>query len=157
MIQRIQSIYLFVAAVCLFAVLFVPIWGQVLAENGQKALLDAWQMKVSNVEGESESQSTILIAILTILSGALSLLSVFLYNNRMMQMRVVLLNTLFMCAVLGAAVYYTYPGNTMVSKTGSETYHIGYYLPGIALILNFLARRAIIRDEKLVQSSNRMR
>lgn len=136
MIQRVQTIYLLLAAgvsggVCMF----VP-YG--LDHNG--ASLFPYQNPV--------------IFGLFIFSAVVSLITVFLYQNRKLQFVLNRGNIILNFILLGVFVYWslTLSGETFVSEKG-----IGMFLPIISIVLLVFANKAIKRDEDLVKSVDRLR
>jgi hypothetical protein len=61
-----------------------------------------------------------------------------------------------MAATVGSAFYFA---NQLIRSHDivSQQYSLGLYLPVVAVIANFLANRFIMRDEKLVRDSDRLR
>jgi len=96
--------------------------------------------------------------LLNILAGILSLISIFLYRNRVMQMKLVRL-AIFLDVILIALIFFIY-GQIVERTLGvSPNYldEIGVYFPLIMLVFLLLANRFIIRDERLVRSADRLR
>ena len=81
----------------------------------------------------------------------LSLLTTFLYNNRVLQMKLGKINMLitFGLFVFAAYLYYTVIDIALISG--------GLLVPVIVIVLLFLANKNILKDEKLVRDSNRLR
>ncbi|PSR57255.1 DUF4293 domain-containing protein [Adhaeribacter arboris] len=163
MIQRIQSVFLFLIAVALICLLFLPIWSKTDA-NGQEYVLNAFSLAAANtvnVTGTTTatvSKSTIVIAILAILAALVALYEIFQYKNRLTQMKLGFLNTLLLAGLMGSCFYYvSYVGEEIVKTPGRGEYQAGFYLPLLALALNALANRFIRRDEQLVRSVDRLR
>ncbi|QMU27358.1 DUF4293 domain-containing protein [Adhaeribacter radiodurans] len=162
MIQRIQSVFLFLIAVALICLLFLPIWSKTDA-NGQEYVLNAFSLAASNTPSTGNtmatvSKSTIAIAILAILAALVALYEIFQYKNRLTQMKLGFLNTLLLAGLMGSCFYYvSYVGEEIVKTPGRGEYETGFYLPLLALALNALANRFIRRDEQLVRSVDRLR
>ncbi|MBK0403445.1 DUF4293 domain-containing protein [Adhaeribacter sp. BT258] len=160
MIQRIQSVFLLLIALCMIAFLFLPIWSKTDAETGVTATLTAFsltQTAAAGTETASTSTSTIALTILAIMAAAVALYEIFQYKNRLTQMKLGMLNTLLLAALLGTSVYYAYyVGEEMIKGVPGER-EAAFYLPFLALLLNALANRFIRRDEQLVRSVDRLR
>jgi len=165
MIQRIQTVFLFLLALAVIAMLFLPLWSKTDAATGETVVLTAFHLEsqVLNEQGEISgagslpSKSSIAIGLLAIAAAVIALLEIFKFRNRLTQMKLGLLNTLVLAALLGTTFYYAaYAGNEMVTGT-DYTYHAGFYMPMLALLLNALANRFIKRDEDLVRSADRLR
>ncbi|MEO5684961.1 MAG: DUF4293 domain-containing protein [Chitinophagaceae bacterium] len=140
MIQRIQSIWLFLAAVAAFFTLkFSFFSGNMLGPDA-----------VTKTFTYLTATSKLGILICTIAVGVAALISVFLYKNRKLQIRVTLAAMLL--SLLTILLYY------------NETRHFaeGNYdltaLIALSIPLFFiLALRGIYKDQKLVKSLDRLR
>lgn len=174
MIQRIQSLLLVGAAIVMILMLFFPIWEEQSATLNQETTLDAYTLTLSSMEEEAaveptagaqeeqteiaeiqQEESSIVIAILSIVSAITAFYATFLFKKRKTQIKLGLLNYLLMLAVLGSSWYYAYEGEAFIPGEGS--YDIGFIIPAIAILLNFFAIRYIRKDEKLVRSVDRLR
>jgi hypothetical protein len=137
MIQRIQTIYLFVAFVVTGIIpFFIPLWTMA---NGSPYYF---------------MQNQIYVVVLG-LSTTLSLLSIVSYKKRQNQFVIGRLNIILNLILLGLFVYRSLnvSGETLaVSEKG-----IGMFLPIVAIVLLVLANKAIKKDEDLVKSVDRLR
>ena len=88
------------------------------------------------------------------MSALLSIVTIFLFNNRKLQFVLGRLNILTNLFLLGVLVYLslTLSGEAAVSEKG-----IGMFLPIIIIVLLVIANKAIKRDEDLVKSVDRLR
>ena len=144
MIQRIQSIYLLVAAAFSGGLIFVfAIW--TLSTDKTMFALDFLK---------EESISLNSIPVLFLGSALLSLISIFLFKNRQTQFVVNRINILINLFLLGMLIYLSLnlPGEASVSEKG-----IGMFLPILVILLLVIANRAIKKDEDLVKSVDRLR
>lgn len=162
MIQRIQTVFLFLAAVVMVAFLFLPIWGKVDFEAGELINLNAFQLVYTqeNEAGEEviiSVKETYWISIAAILAAAVALFSIFQYKNRLRQIQLGALNALLMGATIGLSFYYSTLGDKMMPTEYPGEYKVGFYVIIAALLFNMLANRFIRKDEKLVRSANRIR
>lgn len=135
MIQRIQSLYLFIASLVTLAwLMFVPIW--------------------NDVEGLFFGMDFIPTALLGTASIILSLVSIFLFKTRLKQFILGRINILINFLTIGFFVYWTLilPGEMRISEKG-----IGIFLPIISIVFIALANKAIKKDEDLVKSADRFR
>ncbi|WP_205504229.1 DUF4293 domain-containing protein [Rufibacter psychrotolerans] len=155
MIQRVQSVFLFLIVVAMVTMFFVPIWAKTNPADNQEYVLNAY--KLGPVEGAASS-NTIVIAILAGVAGLIALYEIFQYKSRLTQMKLGMLNSLVMAALMGCAFYFSsYVGEDLVKTTTQGEYLSGFYLPAVGLFLNVLANRFIKRDEDLVRSMDRLR
>jgi len=136
MIQRIQSLYLFIS-ILIMGALFV--WfPTITAEDGTVII----------------QRSEPLVFGLIFLSIILSSISVFSFKKRQTQFVLNRLNIISNFVLLGVFVYrsLTLSGGTLVSEKG-----IGVFVPIISIVFLVLANKAIKRDEDLVKSADRLR
>ena len=136
MIQRIQTVYLLLAAIVSGGLVFtVSLWSGV--DGNQVMVVDELNYFIAFM-----------------VSAALSLIAIFLFKNRKLQTVISRLNILLNLILLGVFVYrsLTMSGGTAVPEKG-----IGMFLPIISIVFLVLANRAIRRDEQLVKSADRFR
>lgn len=92
--------------------------------------------------------------VLLIVVAATSVINIFRYNTRMRQSRHCLVTMMLLLAWVGlfAVLSNKYAGE-------GDTLHVAFAscLPLIALIFQWLARRGILHDEKLVKAADRIR
>ena len=156
MIQRIQTVFLLLLAICMLALLGLPLWHENDPKTGQSVELTAFHLTKTAPTAGTDS-NTILIGILAIASAALAIYEIFQFKNRLTQMKLGMLNTLLIAGTLIAVVYYAYSvGENIIPATEGER-DFGFYMPFAALILNAIANRFIRRDEQLVRSVDRLR
>lgn len=147
MIQRIQTLYLLISVI-LVAFLMVLPFGEILADgliyqfNIQGILLD-------NVINKSGVALAVLVGIIVVLH-CYAILN---FKNRTRQIRVVVVSILGLLGVVGLFYYFTY-----FSFNGSKvSFRMGAVFPLVAIILDYLAIRAIGKDEALIRSIDRIR
>lgn len=136
MLQRIQTIYLFIAALISgVLIFFVSLW--------------------RNEAGEPVYVEDVILALVLFLGSAvLSFITIFLYKNRKLQFVLGRVNILLNFILLGVFVYWslTIPGEMEISEKG-----IGMFLPVLSIVFLVLANKAIKKDEDLVKSADRFR
>lgn len=166
MIQRIQTVFLFLLVMAMVSMLFLPLWSKTDATTNETVVLTAWSLKSHflNAQGESASpgdlpgQGSLVIGLLAIAAAVIALYEIFQFKSRLTQMKLGLFNTLVLAALLGTSFYFAaYVGNDMVQANNGGDYEAGFYMPVLALLLNALANRFIKRDEDLVRSVDRLR
>lgn len=154
MIQRIQTLYLFIAAVLVLIVNFFPVAHVHIGQGFYT--LSSLGVEASGVDPFSGSNVWMWIgSAFNVLGFVLVVLAIFGYKNRIGQMR----RCVF--AILAIVAYYVFLGVeiwSLNSVTGVFP-ELGLWgeCPLIAIILIFLAGRAIKRDEDLVRSMDRIR
>lgn len=152
MIQRIQSVYLLLVAILSGVALCLPLGHFHAAANGlEEATFRT--LGVSAVDGTG--QSTWGLFCILLLSAIVSFVTIFLFRNRMLQVRMVIFSSLLIVGfyiVFGLFLYVL-----------SDQYTHGFSvavplcLPMVCLILHYLAFRAIYRDEVMVRAADRLR
>ncbi len=151
MIQRIQSIYLLLIAV-LSAVALCTSVGRFVQDGVlQGELYNLW---LTQIDGLHDFTAWALFALLLPVS-IFSLLAIFLFRRRMIQVRL----TIF-CGLLLVGYYIALPVFVwLLSQRLDSSFTVSWTaaLPAIALILDYLAFRAIMADELLVRSLDRLR
>ncbi len=158
MIQRVQSVFLFLVSVAMVSVLFLPIWHK--QGQTQTAELDAYKMIITGAQADAggvTTTNTYYIAILAGLAALVALYSIFQFRNRLTQIKLGALNSLLIGFALVAAWYFSNTGNKLVEPDQTGEYLSGFYMPVVALLCNLLANRFIKRDEDLVRSADRLR
>jgi hypothetical protein len=167
MIQRIQSVFLLILVIAMVCILFLPLWEKTNPQTGEQVVLTAFSLlaqplalpdSASAAAASGLSQNTMAIAGLAIIIALVALYEIFQYKNRFTQIKLGLLNSLLLAALLGTIFYYSsYVGDELVKTTEPGDYQAGFYLPVLGLIVNSLANRFIKRDEDLVRSVDRLR
>lgn len=142
MIQRIQSLYLFLVVVlgallCAFAPISYLQFGA--AELIKLTTFTYWPL-----------------AVITIAIPLLALVNIFLFKKRILQARINVINV-FLClgyyAILAWFVFY-------LKKTADvEKFYVGVWacVPLVQLVLSLMATRRILKDEALVRAADRIR
>lgn len=157
MIQRVQSLFLLVAAAVAIAVLFIPI-GNIIDSTGFSMYqYDAFSLKKEGIG----IMSTLYIAILWGVSAILSIVTIFMYKNRALQVRLNGVNMLVMLAAL-ITMLYIYPNFVFEKRqfvTSSTVLDFNRIIlislvPAVSL---YLANMFIKKDEKKVRAADRLR
>ena len=163
MIQRVQTIFLFLAAAFMIAMVFVPLWEKTDVEANEKVSLTALELVHEKMDLNTGSitiikkTDTYYIAGLAILSALFALISIFKYGNRLTQMKIGALNSLIIGASLGVSAYFILDAEEVYFPQIQSNYLPGFYFTAAALFFNALANRFIRKDEKLVKSADRIR
>ncbi|MBC7921114.1 MAG: DUF4293 domain-containing protein [Ferruginibacter sp.] len=157
MIQRVQTIFLFLIVIGMGTCLFSTSWLET-GQSGEQATLTAFQLEARRAGTVISSLPVYYIAILAVLAAGVAAYSAFQYRNRLLQIKLGTLNSLLMAALLGCIMYFsTQVGEGLVNPALQGRYATGLYAVILALICNMLANRFIRRDEQLVRSADRMR
>lgn len=152
MIQRIQSVYLLVITILLITALCLPV-GSFVETNGVIAgVLKPLGLKMTN----GDFQSTWGAFGILLLSSVISFCTIFLYRNRMLQVRM----TVFAGILLIGYYVVSWVFILMLKKTlDVVSFQCGWALclPAISIVFDYLAFRAIYRDELMVKAADRLR
>lgn len=187
MIQRIQSLWLALAVVCIGLCFLFPVARYQYADKpakGQRleARLDLVAKDNPNADklfkpGETEvpfnqsktTMTTWPLVTLAIVSGLLGVACIFLFKNRRLQMRLATLG--FMTTLVYVFLLFFWAVDKYADLLSSNEYlkgflsdakpdvswGVGAFLPMAALVFFFLAQRAIRKDEALVRAADRLR
>jgi hypothetical protein len=140
MIQRKQTLFLLGSVIISVLLFYLPIY------------------ELGNPDESVKDFSIPMNALLLILDGAiggLSLIAIFLFRTRNLQVRLCNLALLLNCVLIGLLFFW---GDTMSSGTDQKIrYLFGSYLPLIQVLFIFLATLYIRKDKKLVRSADRLR
>lgn len=147
--QRIQTVFLGIAAIALIVALVQPLWEGRAGE--EKIVLTPFYLVQS---GQYAYYPYALTAVLAVAGLTLTLLTIKRYDNRMVQMKLGLFNTLILTGVMICIVVFVVQLNKQypLSQNG-----LAMYFVFAAVVCNWLAVRFIRRDEKLVKDSERLR
>ncbi len=163
MIQRIQSIFMFIAAATMIVMTFFPIWEKADLETSKLITMNAYEVTFQQKNTET-GQMTMLgvtnvipISIGAFLAAGIMLFSISQYKKRMTQVKLNALFSLVTAGTIVAIVLYSLKANELMIPEVRGNYLLGFYLPVVALFNNFLANRFIRKDEVLVRSADRIR
>ncbi|MBA2761987.1 MAG: DUF4293 domain-containing protein [Segetibacter sp.] len=141
MIQRIQSVWLLLAAILAFVFTQLPIFIATVAGNVVKKFLP--------------TESLLLFAI-SVAVGLLALACIFLYKNRPLQLKLSIIGILASVVLIAIEVW-------QISRFEADnsllkgSYYWGSLLPIAVMVCFILAASALRKDEKLVKSLDRLR
>ena len=151
MIQRIQTLFLLLAAVALAVCMMQPIgtWQPDALEGNT----DLFNLCILAPDGSRSFNTWPLFALL-LLACTISVVNIFLFKNRKLQMKLCS-TSILLCALwmIGVAVI------CYLNEPDGFKFYPSFFLalPVIAVILLFMARARIKHDEKLVRAADRIR
>jgi hypothetical protein len=154
MIQRIQSVFLLIAAILLVFLVLFP-FAEMVRSTDQNIFELGFKGLVNASGGDGVTFSSISLSILMIICLLITIGTIFLYKKRMLQIRFSVFNIILLLGLQGLMYYYFRVAQTTLS--GSGTFSLFFVFPLVAAILVFLALRAISRDEALIRSLDRLR
>ena len=132
MIQRIQSVYLLLVTGLLIASMCLPV-GSIIDFNGAANVFKPLGL---------------------MLAAIIAFATIFLFKNRILQIRMVIFNSLLLVGYYLAFLAFYF---VLRSDDTSFQFHWALCFPLIAIILNYLAMRAIGRDEAMIHAADRLR
>jgi drug/metabolite transporter (DMT)-like permease len=159
MIQRIQTVFLFLVVVAMVLVVVFPIWHQVNPDQTQIMTLDAWSLITKDVASDEviAKENKMIIGILAVLAASLATYSMLQYKNRTRQMFINMMNSLVMLVCVGLIVWITHSANEVFNPNVNGAFVLGFWAFFGGLVMNLLANRFIRKDEMLVRSVDRIR
>ena len=154
MIQRIQSIYLLFVVLLSGVSFYMPTATLTAAENA--VYLVSYKGICLIQATEQVFQSPVWgITVFTLIIPILALITVFLFKNRKLQIKLVYIN--IACVVMYYASAAAYILVAAQRLQADWTLHFAVVIPLVCLILLVLAVSAIKKDEALVKSLDRLR
>ncbi|MBN8674964.1 MAG: DUF4293 domain-containing protein [Chitinophagales bacterium] len=138
MIQRQQTLWLLLATLCaIFSFQFPFLTGSKLINN-------------QSVAEDLDAASNFFLLIMTGASVILSVITIFMFKDRKLQIQLCLLGIVLSIGIL--AVYIV-----QMQKFEKSTLALYCILPFVVLISYFMAFRGVRKDEKLVKSLDKLR
>lgn len=156
MIQRKQTLFLLVAFICYALCLFLPIGGIPAKTWGADGLVYNLGVVIAD-QGIKFSSTCLPLFLLLGVAAVLSLVTIFMYKNRKLQMNLCSITMLFTFLWY---VDYALMVNDVVSIPeidGCIGFKFAACLPLVSMILVVLAKKGINDDEKLVRAADRIR
>lgn len=136
MIQRIQTIWMLLAAIAVFLTLQFPFY------SGTLALDNSFHQLIAS--------DNFIILILTSALGTGIIINIFLYKNRKLQMRIIIIAIL-----LEGLIIFLY--TQQLSKYSSGNFALWSALHLIIILFIIFAAGGIYKDNKIIKESNRLR
>ncbi len=151
MIQRIQSVYLLLVTALLVTTMCLPLGKFVAADNLTIHTFNALGLTLAS----GEHLSTWGLFGILLLSAIVAFGTIFLFRNRMLQVRMTVFGSILLVGYYIAFAVFFF----MLKSDLDATFQLGWSLclPAVSLILNYLAFRAIYRDEVMVRAADRLR
>lgn len=138
MLQRLQSLWLLAAAAFDATTFRFPFYSGDWSRDEVQAVIDL------------NARTTIWLSILTVLAGALAFVTIFLFDNRRLQLRLTYLG-IFLTVIL-LVMYFLEIGQFL---SGNIALWAIFYFAILAFYI--LAARGIWKDQKLIRNMDRLR
>ncbi len=140
MVQRIQTLWLLIASACAFATLKLSFYSGHRIDDPQKNFVSLIAI------------STIPLTVLAVAVAIASLVLIFLYGDRKMQMKITIATLLL--SILNLVLYFVEIRKFISAESSFDLTCVFAFAVPIFLILAF---RGIYKDQKLVKSADRLR
>ncbi len=149
MIQRLQSLFLLISAILLLILLWTPLAILQIDEN------TFYEVYTKGYIFENEVQYSYSLWIFNAITVLMAIITIFLYKNRILQMRICIYNFILLLGLQGVVAYTIY---ATASNLKAEIFlQYAAILPILSAILHLIAFRYIKRDEELVKAADRIR
>ena len=155
MIQRIQSFYLLLVTVLSSITLLSPLAGLQNIETATIYVLSYEGLMQISASGSIFRANTWMLTAIMAMIPVLSLITIFLFKKRLLQIRLIVFNIVLMAGYYGLLFIYLWQfGKSLAADKFLELVSA---FPLVNIVLSFLAFRAIAKDEALIKSLNRLR
>ena len=155
MIQRIQSLYL--SLITLLSLLFLKVDILTFAEKSDSVIKLTFSgiIRETGIQTLEHLTKVLPLSVFTILIPIISLVTIFVFKKRKIQMWLVKTLIILIIAFIATSVFYSY----MIIKGYGASIIPGLkiIIPVLILILALLALRGIKKDDILVKSYDRLR
>jgi hypothetical protein len=155
MLQRVQTIWLFLASTAILSLFFFP-YLQIYNLDGSIIALKITGVQ-ENIGGKIvQTEGFIALTIATVILSLIPFLTIFLFKNRKLQIKLCYLSIL---TILGFSFWLVQTAKQALGEVTlqSENYGLGVILPSLSVFFMILALRGIRKDEKLIKSADRLR
>lgn len=152
MIQRIQSIWLFLAGIAILLILIIPIKGIQIGDA------DTWIQGTglyTNKAGATQKVESFMPLTISLAAvGLICLVNIFNFLNRTLQKRFIWVS---MALIVVLSFWINVHTAKLPVSTAKQYFGVGSFLPVLGLIFCSLASRGIRKDEQLLRSADRLR
>lgn len=155
MIQRIQTVYLLLAAALMSLTLFLPL--ATIWQGGNEIIIKAW---FADGTVGFKAPLPLYLGIILSVATALPLVTIFLYKKRMAQIRLCVSEIVLLLGSVAFIALYCYRLCEVLAERMTDlNFTLGFasLMPFVAIFFVVLAIRGIAKDEALVRSLDRIR
>ena len=145
MIQRIQSIWLFLAALSMSCLLFIPMVTSTIAGVEYYVIASGLYQKVGVVTTKVADSMPLLIS---------TIANIFNFKKRTTQKKIAMVTAVL---IIGLSFWCSQQAKKIPGGLEDANYKVGMFLPVAAIAFCALAVRGINNDEKLLKSADRLR
>ncbi len=155
MLQRIQSVFLFLVFVFTFLFVVLPLANFPLVSPDMPLRISKFRDFYALLD-LSGAWMGYLLLVLFIFSALLTIYITFLYKKRLLQIQLGRLN-MFLHIVMIVVAFFMIDSVQKQVNDAEFSYGPGVIFPLLSLLFIFFANRAIRKDEELVRSADRFR
>ena len=159
MIQRIQTLYLFLACVLCVFCMTQPVGFFISEQGGQMAVMYNLLLRYTPQLGvtglQAEHFVTVPMFVVLLIVGSLSFFNIFLFRRRALQMRICSFSIILLVAWYALYAFYIYRQGSGLEASFRPGWAAA--LPFCAIVFLYFAFRGILNDEMLVKSLDRLR
>lgn len=153
MIQRIQTVYWFLAA--LMACMMLPFeWMQLIVADGDYTFAASGISKITSGAVDTVVNG-IPLMVYIIAYAVLNLVIIFLYKNRILQTRLTTIAIILAIGLYAVIAFYRFMSFNV--DVVSTNFNYPLLFPLVCLFFDYLAQRGVIKDEIKVRSLDRIR
>ena len=152
MIQRVQSIWLFLAALVLVIMIFMPIATKEV--NGTSVTISIKDLTQTFSGSGLLVKTNLPLLITDTVLVIICLVNIFNFRRRSSQKRVAIFT---IAAIIGFAFWCGIYVKQIQGGVEGASFGIGAYLPAVAILFIVLAILGINKDERLIRSAERLR
>lgn len=157
MIQRVQSVYLLLITVFI-SIFLATSYARIIPDVNQTVVFHTYSIqKPADTHNVVIIKRTIPMLVLVVITGLISLLNIFLFQKRKLQMRLCVVIAVLLASIIVLVLFYYTGIKNDFTGSLSTTFQFPAILPVISIILSIMAYRAIHHDDTLVKSYNRIR
>ncbi|HRG44037.1 MAG: DUF4293 family protein [Saprospiraceae bacterium] len=151
MIQRIQSVFLLLAATCM-SFLFLPSFDYAASSDAQIMTTPLFKDSVFN------TFDNIALMVMTGITSLLIFINIFLFKNRTLQLLLVkILIFLIFALIISAGIIFYLNFNTQLEEIARIQVRLGTFIPFIVIVLLYFTSNYIKKDISIVKSMDRLR
>lgn len=157
MIQRLQSVFLFLTFIITGILFFLPVIQLEIPQNNTD--IHSFFLFYTTQYIQAGDPPVFITynwfsMVLNIIITGLAFFTIFLYKKPLLQLRMCLVNIILM---IGLVILVTVQAYNIVKPVGIWHIELGFCFPIIGIILTWLAMRGIIKDISILKSYDRIR
>ena len=157
MLQRIQTIWLLLAALVLLGLFVFPYVSYIdLVGLGKRILITGEYGAVNNEAVKSEGYILQVIAVIVL--ALIPLVTIFQFKNRKLQLKLIYVE-IVLIALFGIWIYFSATSTLSLinQHINAQSIGAGFFLLPVSILLLAMAIGGIRKDEKLIKSADRLR